>query len=255
MLKFSPANAKTKALYNIKSLQPYLANNRKVYSFDLLAGHSCPAAHRCLSRAVELPDGSLKIEDGKFTEFRCYAASAEVLYKNAYKLRKQNMDHILGIAKKGLTAVKREIEKYFPKNAGIIRLHSSGDFKVKNYFLGWLRFIKSRPDVLFYAYTKQLKFWIENKDYIDSLPNLCLTASFGGIHDNLIIQNNLRSARVVYSQYEARKLGLKIDKTDALAARPDFKNISFSLLLHGMQPKGKASKAWQRIKTTVGGYS
>jgi hypothetical protein len=256
MLKFSPANAKTYKLYSIKSLQPYIAKGKKIYSFDLLAGHSCPSAKECLSKAVEQKNGSLRIKDGKHTLFRCFSASNEVQYKNVYKLRKHNLDRIRSISQKGLTAVKRLLEANIPKDAGILRWHVSGDYMNKNYFLGFLRFVESRPDILFYAYTKQLKFWVDYKDKIESLPNLCLTASYGGIHDNLIVKHNLRSAKVVYSQYEARKLKLPLDHNDSHAARPDIKNKSFALLIHGTGPKNtKHSKAWARIKKSVGGYS
>ena len=78
MLKFSKANAKTQALKNDSELADYLTDNRKIYSLDLLSGYSCPYAEKCLSKAVELPNGKRKIKDGKKTEFRCFSASQEV---------------------------------------------------------------------------------------------------------------------------------------------------------------------------------
>ena len=63
MVKFSTANAKLKALYDVPELQRWLENRRKVYSFDLLSGWSCPYAKDCLSKVVQLDVGR-KIKDG-----------------------------------------------------------------------------------------------------------------------------------------------------------------------------------------------
>ena len=57
MVKFSPANAKLKALNHVPELQSWLQDRRKVYSFDLLSGWSCPQAKDCLSKVVQLEHG------------------------------------------------------------------------------------------------------------------------------------------------------------------------------------------------------
>ena len=49
-------------------------------------------------------------------------------------------------------------------------------------------------------------------------------------------------SKVVFSEEEAIKLGLQIDKDDSLC----FGNKPFALLLHGMQEKG--SKAGEALK-------
>ena len=101
MLKFSNANAKTEALKEVDYLKPFLAamqskKPRKIYSFDLLSGYSCPFAEACLSKAVVI-DGKRKIKDGKKTKFRCFSASQEVQYTNVYNLRKHNYDTLRGL--------------------------------------------------------------------------------------------------------------------------------------------------------------
>jgi hypothetical protein len=86
MLKFSKANAKIEALKEVPELAKYLDGKRKVYSFDLLSGYSCPFAEKCLSKATVQIDGKRKIKDGPKTEFRCFSASQEVQYTNVYNL-------------------------------------------------------------------------------------------------------------------------------------------------------------------------
>lgn len=254
-LHFSQANVKLEKLYKIKELKPFLLPKRKIYSFDLLSGHSCPSAKDCYSKVIETKDG-LRVKDGQHTQFRCFSASNEAVYKNVYNLRKRNLDKIKELLGNGVDKVKECILENIPKNAGIIRPHVAGDYFVKNYLKAWIEVVKERQDILFYSYTKQLKLWVDLKDEIDKLPNFCLTASYGGHSDSLIEKYGLRNVRVVFSQYEAKKLRLPLDHDDSHACRPSLKNKDFLLLLHGTQPpKTKASKAWQRIKKTVGGYS
>ena len=52
MLKFSNANAKIQALKQVPELAHYLRGKRKVYSFDMLSGHTCPFADQCLRASI-----------------------------------------------------------------------------------------------------------------------------------------------------------------------------------------------------------
>ena len=241
MVKFSPANTKLKRLYQIEELAPFLLRKRKIYSFDLLSGHSCPFADKCLSKAVVTENGR-RIQDGPNTEFRCYSASQEVIFTGVYNLRKENFDALRGKSKQEMFS---RLEAALPKNAGIIRLHSSGEFFSQDYFDAWLALAICNPDILFYAYTKSLPYWVNR---ISMIPdNFILTASRGGRRDDMIDKYDLRSVKVVFHPDEAG--GLEIDHTDEHACRPSLKNQDFALILHGVQ-KGNsaASSAIQRLK-------
>jgi hypothetical protein len=245
MLKFSPANAKIEALNKVAAVADFLGKSRKVYSFDLLSGYTCPFAHDCQSFAVEKADGSRSIEDGENTEFRCFSASQEVLYTNVYKLRKHNRDT--------LQSTKNQTDLILgsiPKNAGVIRIHVGGDMYNREYFNTWIDVSKRRDDVLFYAYTKSLPYWVTRKSEINDIFNFVLTASYGGRRDNLIQEYNLRYSKVVYSINEAESLGLEIDHDDSHAANPFKKHRNFALLIHGVQPKG--STAGQAVRALKG---
>lgn len=243
MVRFSNANVKIQALSQVESIQPYLANKRKVYSFDLISGHSCPFAKDCLSKVVKI-DGKSKIKDGPDTQFRCFSASQEVLFPALYNLRKANFDALKG---QSVDSMVELIESAMPSNLGVCRLHVGGDFFSPNYFAAWLKIAANNPNRLFYAYTKSLSYWTKNIDMVNSIPNLVLSASYGGRCDVLISDYNLRSARVVFSVAEAEGLGLEIDHTDEHAADPTTKDKDFCLLIHGQQPAN--SEASQAIKT------
>lgn len=257
VLRFSKANSKLEKLYKVKELKPYLIGKRKVYSLDMLSGHSCKGAAKQCFAQVEVKGGQKKLVDGKYQEFRCYSAFQELIFPAVYNLRKKNLDLVIQtISNGGQNGLVDLIDKSLPKDSGIIRFNAAGDFPTKMYFKACLEVVNKHPDILFYAYTKKLPFWIECKEEIDKLSNFTLTASYGGWHDKLIEKHGLRNSTVVFSQYQAKKLGLRIDFSDELACRPSWKNRSFGLLLHSAQKAGsKASKAWTRIKATHGGYS
>ena len=248
MLKYSNANAKTEALKQVDELKPFLDNGRKIYSLDLLSGYSCPSANECLSKAI-IVDGKRKIKDGPNTKFRCFSASQEVQYTNVYNLRKHNFDTLRGLH---VNDMIHELNQAMPDNLGICRIHVAGDFFNSNYMFAWMNMAMMHPDRLFYAYTKSLKYWLEHIEWIEKLDNFILTASYGGRDDDLIFTHGLRHCNVVGSEAETH---LPIDHDDSHAARPSQRHNSFSLLIHGTQPKGsEAAEALKKLKGK-GSYS
>lgn len=238
MLKFGKANAKLVALE--KKL------GRKVFTISTLSGYACPFAEKCLSKAVVGPDGRTRIKDGPKTEFRCFSASQEVIYPSVYLSRKWNFDLL---RQRNAQEQAKLILTDLPKNAGVIRIHVAGDFFNQANFDAWLAVATFRPNMLFYAYTKSLPYWVKRLGQIP--PNLVLTASYGGRFDNLIELHKLRSVKVVYSVGEARRLKLPIDHDDSHAA---IAGGDFALLIHGIQPaKSKAGKAVAKLDG-VGSY-
>lgn len=233
MLKFSPANAKIKNLEHLG----------KVFSFDLPAGQTCPFADKCKSEVVVI-DGKRKIQDGPNCEFRCFSASQEVLFTNVYLARKHNYD-LLREHDDNFDDLVELIDRSLPSNAGVVRIHVSGDFYRHSYFAAWLEVARRHPKVVFYAYTKSIRYWIANQSAIPA--NFVLTASRGGKDDDLISQHNLRNVTVVYSELQAGDL--PIDHTDEYAADPHKRHINFALLLHGTQPAGTpAGEALKQLR-------
>ena len=96
------------------------------------------------------------------------------------------------------------------------------------------------------CYLKALPLWVARLDQVGDghepgpVPNLVLTASWGGSADHLITEHGLRSARVVFSAEEAAARGLAIDHDDSHAMTH---GADFALLLHGAQPRGSDAAA------------
>ena len=190
----------------------------KAFSWSLPSGTTCPGAEACLAK-VDRVTG--KMTNGPKQEFKCYSAMTE-RYPSVRNRYWANFDAVKG---KSAGEVAEVLDSCFPEKAKRVRIHTAGDFFSEQYFLGWVKFVESRPEVQFWAFTKSLPFWIK---HISNIPsNLELQASYGGRYDHLIGQNSLKFAKVVWSVQEAEKLGLPIDTDDRLAAYP---GGSFALL-------------------------
>jgi len=237
---------------NAKLKQLEEKTGRKLYTFSLASGWSCPMAKDCHSKAVVQQDGRRKIVDGKQTQFRCFSATQEARLSVVWNDRWHNFNALRGLSEQQTT---KQLHEAFPTDAGIVRVHIGGDFFSPIYFRSWLHVASLHPQTWVYAYTKSLPYWLDNLSYISKIPNLVLTASYGGRCDHLIAEHGLRYSKVVFSKSEARKLRLPIDHDDSHAADPKRRNKSFALLLHGVQPKGsEASEALKALKGE-GSYS
>lgn len=216
-----------------------------IATFSLPAGHSCPFAKECLSKATRLTG---KIIDGEHCRFRCFAASQEALFSNVRKARWDNLELLK--ASGSVEKMTNLIQSSLPKGYSYVRIHVSGDFWSEKYFLAWLNVALNNPLIVFYGYTKATPFLVKYKKVIPR--NFRFTASKGGTCDNLISKHKLRSAEVVFSVNEAEQKELEIDHDDSHAITAE---KSFALLLHGTQPAGsEAGKAWYKIFKTIGGY-
>lgn len=208
-------------------------------TFSIPAGHTCPYAKDCLSKANRLTG---KIIDGKHCKIRCFAATAESVFPTARAHRWYNFDLLreASTIEKMTTLINRSL----PKNMSTIRIHVSGDYYNESYFLAWLNVAYNNPLKVFYGYTKANPFLIEYKKHIPS--NFRFTASKGGTCDNLIEKHKMKFAEIVFSVKEAKQKGLEIDHDDSLAYGS---SKSFALLIHGTQPAGSdAGKALSALK-------
>lgn len=212
-LKFSPMKANAKLM----------KMGKNGYTFSLPAGWSCPFAHDCLAKADEETG---KISVGVNTKFKCFSASSEAIFPATRRQRHYNFKMI-----KASRNMKGLILKSIPQNAGIVRVHVAGDFYSEAYFKAWMEVARLKPSVIFYGYTKSVRYLVKYKSMMPK--NFRFVASWGGSEDHLILEHGLKSAYVVYHPEEAESLGLEIDHDDSKAIAADKK--SFALLIHGKQ--------------------
>jgi hypothetical protein len=226
------------SLGNTKLLDCAAKYKLRLASFDLPAGHTCPMALLCHSRAVVNSDGKAVIVD--YGEFRCYAASTEVLWKNVRNVRNVNLE--LSKSDNFIDTINSEIARL---GLTSIRIHSSGDFYSYGYMMKWIEIARLNPDVQFWGYTKMGTFL----KILNAESNMNFVYSMGGMLDAYAVKNNLPICRVVNDEQQAQELGLPVACT-ADHKSNDYEFIqsqkSFALVIHGMQ---KAGSKKRKIKT------
>tara|TARA_R100000315_G_scaffold61778_2_gene41096 strand:+ start:1 stop:726 length:726 start_codon:yes stop_codon:yes gene_type:complete len=204
---------------------------------SLPAGLTCPGANSCKAW-VTLKDDKRVLNRGPESMFTCFAASEELRYPNVYNSRRYNYNLINSYVVKrdvdGLSNLINDSLLANKKNINKFRIHESGDFYHPLYLKAWINVAKFNRDIKFYCYSKSLKYFLEVL-----LPNnFYMVASYGSRHDYLIDQGYFpKYSKVVFSEDEAKQLGLEIDVDDSLC----FQDKPFALLLHGLQEKNTAS--------------
>ncbi len=201
-----------------------------VWEFNLPAGHSCPYANECLTKADR---GTGKLEHGHNQKFKCYAAVAE-RFPNVRKVRWENFDTLKTMTK---DEIVEAIVAVFPKGATHVRIHGGGDFFSQQYFEAWLEVCRLFPDVMFWAFTKSVAFWARKAGEIPK--NLTMQASIGGKNDDQAKQLGFKFAQVFESKQDAEKSGLPIDTDDTLAMSG---SQSFALIDNYAKKPGKSDE-------------
>jgi len=121
-------------------------------------------------------------------------------------------------------------DEFIPKmNATIIlerpthvRIHDSGDFYSIAYLNKWVTIANDNKEVIFYAYTKSIKFFIDGL----KLPkNLKIIFSEGSKTDNLINVNKHRHARIFKSKELLKAAGYIDASTNDLKAITSNKKV------------------------------
>ena len=98
-----------------------------------------------------------------------------------------------------------------------VRIHDSGDFFSQTYLHDWLEIARSIPDVLFYAYTKEVAMFRETPA-VDEVTNFRYLFSTGGLQDHLIDQDSDRHADVFPTLQAMEQAGYESqDENDLLA--------------------------------------
>jgi hypothetical protein len=214
-----------------------------IATFSMPAGWTCPMAFDCKATADRATG---KITDGPHATIRCFSASAEGAFPSVRKSRWRNFD-LLKSAKttKGMADL---ILASLPTWATAVRIHVSGDFFNLAYFQAWRSVAISRPDLLFYAYTKSANF-LPNRS--DMPANFRVTISDGTRADIAAArEKGYFVATVVFTT--ATDLPIDHDDSHAMEATHDF-----ALLLHGTQAKGTEAAAALKVLRAEGhkGYS
>ena len=103
-----------------------------------------------------------------------------------------------------------------------VRIHDSGDFYSVKYLDKWVQIAKQNKDVIFYAYTKSIKFFVDGL----LLPNnMKIIFSEGSKTDELINVREHRHARIFKTSEELNASGYIDASENDLQAITDNKKV------------------------------
>lgn len=129
--------------------------NLNIAVFDMLAGLTCPAALQCkASVIVRNGDINQRFILDEHHDYKCFAVKAESQYLWTWLNRLIN-SLIVSIASQ--VELTESLDSLV-QNYDMIRIHGSGDFFVKKYFMAWVTVAQLNPTMKFYGYTKMLPY-------------------------------------------------------------------------------------------------
>lgn len=192
---------------------------------------------------VVRPDGSRFFtcpSAGVCAQF-CYARNGTYRFPNVLAAHTANLDRILDdtqgwvadmVAELGhrrfrptgeqrslpipVSDVDPALREWVMSGGAAVRIHDSGDFFSAEYLLAWCEVASSVPDVLFYAYTKEVSLV---RALAAKFPvNLRVLFSLGGLEDHLIDPDVDRHADVFPDEQAIEDAGyVSQDASDLLA--------------------------------------
>ena len=189
---------------NSKMKKTSKENKSKILNFSIPAfktksGKStCPFAGGCQKYCYA--------QKGNYTRFPI----VQELMEQKYLLSKQDNFN---------TLMNEEIAKKKPTH---VRIHDSGDFYSVKYLNKWVTIAKDNKSVIFYAYTKSIKFFTEG---LTVPTNLKIIFSEGSKIDNLIDVKKHRHARIFKDVSTLLSAGYIDASTNDLQAITDNKKV------------------------------
>tara|TARA_R110000737_G_scaffold2605_1_gene7160 strand:+ start:583 stop:1179 length:597 start_codon:yes stop_codon:yes gene_type:complete len=193
-----------------------LKNKAKIFNFSIPAYKTksgkvtCPFAAACVKYCYA--------QKGNYTRFPI----VQELMEKKYEISKQNNFNSL---------MNEEIKK---KKATHVRIHDSGDFYSVKYLQKWIQIAEFNPSIIFYAYTKSIKFFVNdlfpNTDTLALPDNMKIIFSEGSKTDELINQREHRHARIFKTSEELNAAGYIDASSNDLKAITENKKVG--LIFH-----------------------
>lgn len=173
----------------------------------------------------------------------CYARSGAYAWSNvqaAYERRLELTQSVDFVATIGAEIEKMLVNSKRRKRQLVLRIHDSGDFYSPKYQLAWYHVARAFPEIVFYAYTKQIAQSIVLE--LKRPSNFTLIYSQGGKQDHLIEQG--RHSKVFETSIELDSAGYDdASKDDSVAWTS--KTGKIGLVYHGA--KSYKNTAWSKV--------
>ncbi|MBE1580533.1 hypothetical protein ACFORH_39145 [Amycolatopsis roodepoortensis] len=114
----------------------------------------------------------------------CYALTGTYRWSNVRQAHETNLRFVISDPAGWEAAMIAELAA--PRFRGaVVRVHDAGDFFSDDYTRAWMRIMRTAPDTRFYAYTKEVRRFVELVEP-DPPGNFRWRYSYGGREDHLI---------------------------------------------------------------------
>lgn len=204
--------------------------------------YSIPALKDPITRVVTCPSAGRCAQEGG-----CYALQGAYRWSPTLKAHSRNLQQYKSDVNLWVKLMHADINraKELAAKANLklaIRIHDSGDFFDLVYLEIWNHIANEHPDVLFYAYTKQVHYFVGNdrqRDWWRDEGAINVSFSEGGKHDEYhrnARPNTHNIVRVYKTQADLEAAGaLNATDNDLVTARNYGKLIG--LVYHGADSK------------------
>ncbi|MFD7663563.1 hypothetical protein [Streptomyces sp. NPDC059788] len=115
----------------------------------------------------------------------CYARHGTFQFPGVVRAHQANLRYVLDEPDAWEAQLTTELQHrryYSGPGPAHVRIHDSGDFFSAAYLHAWIRIVRRTPDVVFYAYTKEIALF-EETVRPDPPPNFYWRYSYGGTQD------------------------------------------------------------------------
>jgi hypothetical protein len=202
---------------------------------DRIWNYSIPAWH------VTLPNGKrfMTCPNAGACAQVCYARANTFMFAPVLKSHTDNLMRYLTDRREWIEAIVKELkrpkfrpngvdrnlpiqndewlERWSKSGGAAVRIHDAGDFFSEQYLRDWLQIADRTQDVLFYAYTKEIKMF-RSTPQVDETINFRFLFSTGGLQDDLINVDTDRHADVFASREAMQRANyFSQDDNDLLA--------------------------------------
>ena len=190
LLKFQTMRDNAKLIETLAEFARLTGNaDARGYSFSLPSGFTCgKVAKECLTYANR---DTGKLTRGKDAKYYCFSAASESYLPQVRAARWHNWELLQQLWRwpgTDYVDIANLILEALPVNADLIRVHVGGespgsDFG-REYMRAWFHVARSRPDARLYAYTKNVRTYLDVRG--EQPANFNMTISVGGMRDDQI---------------------------------------------------------------------
>lgn len=205
-----------------------LASNGKLAKANIHQ-FSIPAAEASIVKDGEVTKMKTCPMAGACLDF-CYAQVGSYAFKASLVAHTRNLQFVLDLPFDFADQMIKEIQG--KRKVHAIRIHDSGDFFNRAYFMVWKSIMEACPDHKFYAYTKMVPMF-KKLEAEGMLPkNFTVIYSQGGKFDHLIDKTKDRHSHVFSTEEDCIAAGYVLNEEDDMPATdPNIKRIG--LVVHG----------------------